>query len=84
MKVITANDLKIRGISAIEEGLEDQLEASITVRGSEKYVVMRKEHYNHLREIELEAAFQEVCNDMSSGNRFSETAEEHVKRVYGL
>ena len=40
MLSIAANDLKTRGIAAIEAGLEAQTEAVISVRGKERFVVM--------------------------------------------
>jgi len=40
---ISANDLKTKGVGAIEQALADQQEASVTVRGQAKYVVMSHE-----------------------------------------
>ncbi|MDP3876901.1 MAG: type II toxin-antitoxin system prevent-host-death family antitoxin [Methylobacter sp.] len=54
--MITANDLKTKGIACLEESLAHQPEAVITVRGKESFVVMKIEHYHYLREMELEAA----------------------------
>ena len=47
MNTITANQLKVKGISAIEANLETSHELVITVRGKEKFVVMDMEHYNY-------------------------------------
>lgn len=82
MNVVTANDLKLRGVSCIEEGLIDQPEAMITVRGKARYVVMKVEQYHHLREAELEAALLEARNDLAQGNSITESAETHVERVF--
>lgn len=82
MNVVTANDLKLRGVSSIEEGLKDQPEAMITVRGKAQYMVMNIEQYHHLREAELEAALLEMRNDLAQGNCITESAEAHVKRVF--
>lgn len=49
MNTINANDLKTRGIAAIEAQLEEQPEAIIAVRGKDRYVVMQLEHYYYLR-----------------------------------
>ena len=38
MGMISANDLKVKGVKAIEEALSDQPEAALTVRGQVKYV----------------------------------------------
>ncbi len=40
MNTITANELKTRGVSLLEERLRDDPEAMISVHGREKYVVM--------------------------------------------
>ena len=40
MPQLTANDLKVRGIAAIESALTDQTEATISVRGTDRFVVM--------------------------------------------
>ena len=40
MGAIVANDLKTKGIKAIEDALLGQLEAPVSVRGQVKYVVM--------------------------------------------
>ncbi|MDQ6988447.1 MAG: hypothetical protein Q9M19_01095 [Mariprofundaceae bacterium] len=82
MNMVTANDLKLRGVSSLEEGLENQHEAMITVRGRVQYVVMRVEQYYHLRETELEAALLEARNDLIQGNSTTESAEAHVERVF--
>ncbi len=43
MNSISANDLKTKGVSAIERALEDQPEVSLTVRGQAKFVVMSRD-----------------------------------------
>ena len=60
MASITANQLKTKGVSALEEIVREHQAAMITVRGKSKYVVMGVETYNHLRECELEAAIAET------------------------
>ena len=40
MSRISANDLKTRGIAAIEASLADQPEAIVSVRGKDRFVVM--------------------------------------------
>ncbi len=83
MHAIVANDLKTRGVTALEENLQTEPEAVITVRGKEQYVVMRIEHYHYLREMELEAALLETRRDIANGDAIRESAEAHVKRVSG-
>ena len=78
---ITANDLKVKGISAIDELVHENDGVIITVRGKEKYVVLPIEEYNHLRELELDAAIIESKRDIAEGRFFSGTIEEHLQRV---
>lgn len=81
MNAIAANELKTRGVSALDEGLQDEQEAMITVRGKNQYVVMRIEQYHYLREMELEAALLEVRRDIRNGNVIRESADAHVSRI---
>ncbi len=81
MNTITANQLKTKGISAIESNLDDDHELVITVRGKEKFVIMDMEHYSYLRECELDAALHETKSDYQSGKFVTESVEKHIKRV---
>ncbi len=81
MSVITANDLKTHGVSSLERSLSDSQEAVITVRGEQRFVVMKLEHYHHLREMELEAALVQSREEVRTGNYVEETADEHFKRI---
>jgi len=81
MNAIAANELKTRGVSAMDEGLQNEPEAMITVRGKNQYVVMRIEQYYYLREMELEAALLEVRQDIKNGHVMHEPAEAHVNRI---
>ncbi len=58
--MITANELKITGIKAIEDQLSKTTEAAITLYGKAKYIVMTVERFEKLRQAELELAFW-VC-----------------------
>jgi len=80
--MITANDVKIKGIACFEQVLMEQPEAVITVRGQERFVVMKIEQYHHLREIELEAALLEVKQDVLLGKTVKSTIDEHVADVF--
>ena len=80
--MITANEIKTRGVKAIEEHLKKSDRVGITVRGKVKYVVMPVESYDELRELELDKALAEVREDIKSGDYTIETAEEHAKRLW--
>ena len=81
MNPLTANELKTRGVSAVEERLENEDEVVISVRGRETYVVMSIEKYASLREFELDMAIKEARADYDAGRVISESVEDHVKRV---
>ena len=79
--LITANDLKTKGVSMLEEVTSSGEEAIITVRGKNRYVVLSVDQYNYLRECELEAALTETLRDVDEGRTYSESVEEHIKRI---
>ena len=84
MGTISANDLKTKGVKGIEDALLDQSEASLTVRGQVKYVVMSNAQYQHLRECELEAALAESRADLEAGRFVKETVAKHIQRIKKL
>ncbi|MGZ8251932.1 MAG: type II toxin-antitoxin system Phd/YefM family antitoxin [Methylophilaceae bacterium] len=81
MAHITANDLKTKGIAAIEASLVNNPEAIVSVRGKDSYVVMDLAHYHYLRECELEAALAETRVNIATGQFAKETPEEHLARL---
>ncbi len=78
--MITANELKIKGVKAIEDGLKDQPEVAISVRGKVKYVAMSVEQYEQMRVAELEVANQQVMEDVREG-RYTTSLDEHFKEI---
>ncbi|MBI9092365.1 MAG: hypothetical protein JEZ12_24380 [Desulfobacterium sp.] len=81
MNTITANQLKTKGVSVIENNLADNHELVITVRGKEKFIVMDISQYNYLRECELDAALHQTKADHQDGNFVTESVEDHIKRI---
>lgn len=81
MPQLTANDLKTRGIAAIEALLSTQPEAMISVRGKDRFVVMDVAQYHYLRECELDAALAQSHADIAAGRFVVESAQDHVKRL---
>ena len=81
MTVVTANELKTKGIASIERLLQDAQEVIISVRGKPRYVVMDIAHFDYLRERELEAAWAESRADVAAGRYRRESAEDHVARL---
>lgn len=81
MSYISANDLKTKGVSAIESALADASEAVVSVRGKDRYVVMEMAQYHYLRECELEAALAETRADLAAGRVHKESPEAHLSRL---
>lgn len=84
MVTIAANDLKTKGINAIEDALLTEPEVSLSVHGQIKYVVMSQDHYHYLRECELEAALAESKAKPRSEDFAKETVTEHLKALRKL
>ena len=78
---ISANDLKTKGVASIEASLAESSEAMISVRGKNRFVVMDIDHYQYLRECELEAALAQTRADLAAGKFVIETPEEHLARL---
>ncbi len=81
---ISANDLKVKGITAIDDITSSGFEAVITVRGKQKYIVMTIDEYNKLREYELAGAIVEAKDDIKAGKFNKGTVEEHIKRIINV
>ena len=84
MPSLTANDLKTRGVAAIEATLAHQPEAVISVRGKDRFVVMEVAQYHYLRECELDAALAQSQADVAAGRYVVESAQQHVARLEAL
>jgi hypothetical protein len=83
VSILTANELKTRGISAVESHLKEDEEVIISVRGNNRYVVMEIQKYTRLREYELAGALQEAKADVEAGRYTTESIAEHMKQVAG-
>ncbi len=81
MTHISANDLKTKGISAIEFALSAAPEAIVSVRGKDRFVVMDIAHYHYLRECELDAALAQTHADLDAGRTVQESPEAHLARL---
>jgi len=80
-QTITANELKTKGVTILNDETADGTEVIITVRGKNKFVVLPIEKYNYLRECELEAALLESKKDIKEGKFIKESVEKHIKRI---
>ena len=81
MSHISANELKTRGIAAIEQALAGQPEAIVSVRGKDRFVVLEIAQYQRLRECELEVALAEARADVAAGRVVRESPEAHLARL---
>ena len=81
MNRISANDLKTKGIAAIELALSDAPEAIVSVRGKDRFVVMEVAQYEYLRGCELDAALAETRADLAAGRVVQESSQAHLDRL---
>jgi len=81
MTTVSANELKTKGVKAIEEALLRQTEVEISVHGKGKYVVMSVDQYQYLRECELDAALARTKADLEAGRFVKESVAEHLDRL---
>lgn len=77
---VTANDLKTKGVSAIEENAMEGMETIVTVRGKEKYVIVTTAEFGRLRECELTAALIESEQDLKEG-KYHDSLKKHLKNI---
>ncbi len=79
--IVTANELKTKGISYLEGLLRKYKEIFISVRGKNRFVLLPIEEYERLKEADLEMAVREAEEDYKKGRFVVETAEKHFKRI---
>ncbi|QUX96536.1 prevent-host-death protein [Marinomonas sp. CT5] len=81
MSVVTANDLKTKGVSAVEAGLLKDEKVIISVRGRDTYVVMDLHKYAKFKEYELEIALIDAKADIEGGRYSKSSVCEHMQQV---
>jgi len=79
--VISANEVKQRGVSVFDEILDKFSEVIINFRGKKKYVVLDYERYKEFREYELDRAYQDAMKDIANGDYVVSSAKEHIERL---
>ncbi len=79
--IVTANEVKKRGVSLFDELLKKFDEVVVNFRGKNKYVVVDIERYKRLRAAELEMAYQEVMRDYKNGDYEVLTPQEHIDKL---
>ncbi len=78
--MISASEVKKRGVKIFAEALEKADEVTINVRGKNKYVVMSIERYEELRAKELDALYSEIMEDIKNG-KYHTDIEKHIKNI---
>jgi len=79
--IITANELKTKGISFVERLMKKSREVFVSVRGRKKFVILPVDEYERLKEAELESIIRQAEKDYEEGRYVTESAEEHFKRL---
>jgi len=79
--IISANDLKVKGVTLLDTLLNTLDEVLISVRGKNKYVVVDMERYEYLRECELEQAYRDTLKDIENGNSETMTVKQHLENI---
>lgn len=78
---VSINELTKKCVSAIEGNFDDSDQLMITVNEDEHFVLMRLEHYNYLRECELQVARFQAKEDLKTGDFVMENVDDHIKRI---
>jgi PHD/YefM family antitoxin component YafN of YafNO toxin-antitoxin module len=79
--VVTANEVKKRGVSLFRELFKKFDEIIISNRGKKEFVVIDYERYKKFREYELERAYEEVMEDVKEGRYKVVSAKEHIENL---
>ncbi len=79
--IITANEVKTKGVSVFDKMLDKFDELIINVRGKNKYVVLDIERYKAFRESELDIAYLKAMQDIKEGKYKKQTAQKHIDEL---
>jgi PHD/YefM family antitoxin component YafN of YafNO toxin-antitoxin module len=78
--VVTANEVKKRGVSLFDELLKKFDEIIISSRGKNKYIVMDIETYEDFRAYRLDKAYREVMEDVKRGDYHTDV-DRHLREL---
>jgi len=78
--VVTANEVKKRGVSLFDELLKKFDEIIISNRGKNKYIVMDIETYEDFRAYRLDKAYREVMEDVKKGDYHTDI-DRHLREL---
>jgi len=66
--MVTANELKTKGIQALEKEIKNNGQAIITHRGKSKYVVIDIEEFDNYLAYKLDLDYQKVLKEIEKGD----------------
>ena len=78
--IVTANQVKTRGVSLFDELLQKFDEIIISSRGKNKYIVMDIETYEDFRAYRLDKAYREVMEDVKKGDYHTDI-DRHLREL---
>ena len=78
--VISANDVKIKGVSIFDTLFDKFGEVIINVRGKNRYCVIPFEEYEEYRAYKLDKAYNEVIKDIEEG-RYHTDFQKHFDSI---
>ena len=79
--IVSANDIKTKGVSLLDKLFESAREVIINVRGKNKYVVIDIERYKNLRTLELDRLYDETMQEIKEGRFKTQSVEEHLNEL---
>lgn len=79
--IVSANDIKTKGVTLLDKLFETVSEVIINVRGKNKYVVIDIERYKLLRELELDRLYEETMQEIKEGRYKTQSVEEHLSEL---
>lgn len=81
LMIVSANDIKTKGVTLLDKLFESVSEVVINVRGKNKYVVIDIERYKQLRELELDRLYEETMQEIKEGRYKTQSVEEHLSEL---
>ena len=79
--IVSANDIKTKGVTLLDKLFEKASEVIINVRGKNKYVVIDIERYKNLRTLELDRLYEETMQEIKEGRFKTQSVEEHLSEL---
>ena len=79
--IVSANDIKTKGVSLLDKLFESVSEVIINVRGKNKYVVIDIERYKNLRTLELDRLYDETMQEIKEGRFKTQSVKEHLSEL---